>query len=77
MVGGPAVRPQRLALAARAVERKHELAPERLPQRVLGDQRLELGNHVARPPHRQVCADAQLERAQPELLKPRSLDRGE
>ena len=43
MVGGPAVRPQRLALAARAVERKHELAPERLPQRVLKPRSLDRG----------------------------------
>ena len=35
VVGGPSVGAQRLSLASRAVEGEHQLAPERLPQRVL------------------------------------------
>ena len=35
VVGGPPVGAQRLSLPSRAVEGEHELAPQRLPQRVL------------------------------------------
>ena len=38
---------ERLRLAARAVQREHQLAAQALAQRMLGDQRLELGDHLA------------------------------
>ena len=77
VVGGPPVGAQRLALPARPVEGEHELTPEPLAQRVLGDQRLELPHHVGRAPEGEVGVEPQLDGAEPELLEPRRLDRGE
>ena len=42
------VRVERLGLAARAVEREHQLGAERLAQRVLGDERLQLPDELGR-----------------------------
>ena len=40
-------RPERVGLASASIQRRHQLGPERLPQRVLVDQRLEPGDHIA------------------------------
>ena len=60
---------ERLGLAPRAVQRAHVLAAQALAQRVLGDQRLELGHDVAAP-ERQVGLDAIRDRLQAQLLEP-------
>ena len=60
---------ERLGLAPRAVQRAHELAAQALAQRVLGDQRLELGHDVAAP-EREVGLDAIRGRLQAQLLEP-------
>ena len=64
---------ERLGLAARAVEREHLLAAQPLAQRVLGDERLELGDERRVPPERELGVDPLLERREPQLLEP--LDR--
>ena len=60
---------ERLGLAPRAVEREHQLAAERLAQRVLADERLELADHVAVPPELEIGVDALPQRDEPELLE--------
>ena len=65
---------ERLRLPARAVEREHELAPEPLAVRMLGDQRLELADQARVAAEREVGLDPLLERRQPELLEPAGLD---
>jgi hypothetical protein len=55
---------QRVGLAARAVEREHELAAQALAQRIPGDERLELADEVCIPPCLEVRLDALLERRQ-------------
>ncbi len=37
------------------------------------DERLELGNELCRPPGREICLDALLERRQPQFLEPCNL----
>ena len=61
---------ERLGLPARAVEREHQLAAEPLAQRVLGDERLELGDERGVPAEREVCVDPLLERREAQLLEP-------
>ena len=60
---------QRVGLAARPVERDHPLGVELLAQRLLGDQRLELGDHLAVAPGREVIVDRELDRVEPSLLQ--------
>ena len=78
VVGRPPVGPQRLALAPDAVEREHQLAPEPLAQRMLGDERLRARptTSPARPSARSASMPL-LERSQPQLVEPRGLDRRE
>jgi hypothetical protein len=61
---------ERLGLPAVAVERKHELSPQALPQRLAGDRGLELGDDLGVPPQRQVGVDAPLVRDQALLIEP-------
>ena len=63
-----------LGLASAPVERKHELSLERLPRRVMGDERFELGDEVLMVAEREVGFDSRLQRGQPELFEPRGLD---
>ena len=64
---------ERFRLPARAVEREHELAAERLAERVLSDQRLELADDVAVPPELEIRLDPLLERDESKLLEPSDL----
>jgi hypothetical protein len=62
---------QRLGLAARAVESEHELAPQPLAKRVLGDELVELRHELPVPPGVEVGVEALLQRGQPQLLDAR------
>ena len=61
---------ERLGLPPRAVERDHELAAQALPQRMLGDERLELSDEVGSPPQGEPGLEALLEGRQAQLLEP-------
>ena len=63
------VRPQRLGLASRAVQREHVQRPQALAVRVLDRQRIELGDDLAMAAGAQVGVDARLERRQPQLVE--------
>ena len=52
------VRSERVRLALAAVEREHELAPESLAQRVLGNQRFQLAHKLGVEPEVELCLDA-------------------
>src|SRR5262245_23163940 len=60
---------KRFGLAARAVEREHQLAEEPLSLRVVTDQRLELADELRPAPDREIGIDPVLERDQPPLLQ--------
>src|SRR6266511_44706 len=62
---------QRLCLAARAVEREHELGSEALAERVSGDELLQLADDVRMPAEGEIGLYPALERGQAQLLKPR------
>ena len=64
---------ERVGLAAAAVERDEQLALEPLPERVRGDQRLELGQDVLVAAEREVGLDPILERGEPQVLEPPDL----
>ena len=72
-----AVRLQRLGLAAGAVEREHPLRVQALAQRLLRQQRLQLGQHLAVAPGIEVLVDRDLERGRPQLLQAPDLRCGE
>ena len=58
-----------IGLAARAVQRQHQLAPQPLPVGVVGQQRLQLGDQPAVPTEGQVGLDAVLQRGQAQRLQ--------
>ncbi len=66
-------RRQRLGLAARAVEREHQVRPHPLAERVASGERLELGHDRGVTAHRDLGRDPMLGRRQPQLLEPRGL----
>ena len=68
---------QRLGLPPAAIQREHPLRVQPLAQRLLGHQRLELADHLAVPPGRQVTVDGQLDRGQAQLLQAADLRGGE
>ena len=68
-----AVGGQRLGLAAGAVQREHALGVQALAQRMRGDQRVELADHLGVAARREVGVDRALGRAQPQLLEPADL----
>ena len=55
---------KRIRLAARAVEREHQLGPETLAQRLGGDEAFELADELRSAPRREVRLDAVLQRVQ-------------
>ena len=55
------VRRQRLSLAAGTIEREHQLLAQPLPQRVRGDQRLDLRDQLAVASQRQLRGDSLLD----------------
>ena len=64
---------KRVALAARPVQRQHELTPEPFPERVLGDQALDLGHQLGAGAGGEVGVDPVLEGDEPQLVEPASL----
>ena len=62
---------QRLCLAARTVEREHQLGTEALAERVGGDELLQLSHDVRVPAEGKIGLDPALERGQAQLLEPR------
>ena len=64
---------QRFRLPSRAIEREHELSPEALTQRVLPDQRLELGDNHRVATTGEIRLDARLDGPRPELVETRDL----
>ena len=60
---------ERLGLAAAAIQRQHPLPVQPLTQWLLGNQRLELADHLAVPTRGEVALDRQLDRRQPQLLE--------
>ena len=68
---------ERLGLAARAIEREHQLAPAAFAERLERDRRLELADQVGMPAERQIRFDAFFERDRPPLLQARRLPASE
>ncbi len=66
-------RGERVGLAARAVERPHQLPAESLSERMLLDELLELTNEIAVTAELEICIDALLQRRQAPLLEPADL----
>ena len=64
LVGGEGV-----GLAPRPVEREHELSAKALPQRIAGDERLQLGDELGMSPELEVGVDALLDGGEPCLLE--------
>jgi hypothetical protein len=65
-----AVGVERVRLAAAAVEREHQRAPQPLPERLGGDQLLQLGEQLAVPAEREVGLEPVLDRGRPQLGEP-------
>jgi hypothetical protein len=73
----PASRPVRregVRLTSRAVQRKHELPPERLPERVLRDERLQLADEARVATKSEVSLDSKLQCGEPEVVEARGRD---
>ena len=66
-----AERVERFGLAPAAIQREHLQRPEALAQRVLGDERGELGRRLGVAPARQVCLERALERDEAQLVDAR------
>ena len=60
---------ERVGLAPRAVQREHLLAAQPFAQRMRGDERIELGEHVDVPAAGKVGLDPVLQRRQPAFLE--------
>ena len=63
-----------VGLPAAPVEREHQLRPEALAERVLGAERLELGDERQVAAERELGVDALLDRGEAELVEPLGLD---
>src|SRR5262245_10348696 len=74
---GMLVRLERLRLAARPVQREHELAAQTLAKRIAPYERLELGGERGVSTQRQIGVDAILERREAALLESCDLRLGE
>ncbi len=64
---------ERVRLPARAVERKHELRPRPLAERLRLHERLELRHELRVPGEREIGVDPLLEDGRAQLLEPRDL----
>ena len=64
------VRLERLGLAAAAVQRKHQPAVHALPERLLGDEHLELAHDVGVVAGGEIGVKPPLDRDEPQLLQP-------
>ena len=67
---------ERLGLAPRAVEREHQLAAQPLPERVRGDERLELGHEVVVTAEAELAGKPLLLGVEPQPLEPGDLGAG-
>jgi hypothetical protein len=74
---GPVEGVERLALPPGPVQGQHQLAPQRLPERVSGDQIFQFADHLEVASGGQLGLDALLHRAQPGLLQAPDLALGE
>ncbi len=61
---------QGLRLPTRPVQRRHQIPPQALAERVLGDERLELSDQLVVAPECEVGVDPELDCCQPDLLEP-------
>ena len=61
---------KRLRLTTRPVEGDHQLCAQALPQRMLGDERLQLGDEVGVAAELELGLDSILRRGRPQLLEP-------
>ena len=61
---------QSLRLPTRPVQRRHQIPPQALAERMLGDECLELPDELVVAPEGEVGVDPELERRQPDLLEP-------
>ena len=68
---------ERIRLAARPVQREHQPQCERLVERVLRRQLVELADELAVPSEGELRVEALLERGQQDLLQPRGRQSGE
>ena len=73
---GAAERVERVGLAAGAVQRQHQVCVQLLAIRVLGDQRLELGDRSGVLAEREVQLQPVLERGEPHAVETGALRRG-
>ena len=71
----PTQRGQRVGLPAAPVQRRHQVHPELLMQRMRGAQRLRLGDHVCVAARRQPRRQPDLQTGQPDLGQPLRLRR--
>ena len=73
-VGAPvAVAGERVGLPARPVERRHQLGPQTLAERVLGHEPFEIGDELLVPAEPQSSLESQLEALEPKLVEPQRL----
>ncbi len=73
-VPGALVEGERLGLPAGAEQGEHQLADQRLAQRVLSDQPPEFRDEFGVPAERQLGVEAELHRLEPQLLEVAALD---
>ena len=64
---------ERVGLAARAVEREHQLATDPLPLRMLPHECFELGDELTVSPAGEISVHTPLESVEPQLLQPGNL----
>ena len=72
-----AIRRERLGLAARAIQRQHQLAREALAQRMRPDRRRELPDQLGVPAVGELALEPSLHGGQTQLLEARDLGLGE
>ena len=68
---------QRIGLAPGAVQRQHQLTVQRLAQRVLGHERLQLADRIRVTAQSELGFEALLQAGEPQLFEMRALDLGE
>ena len=60
---------ERVSLAAGAIEREHQVAPQALPKRVLRDETFELRDELDVASQREICLDPSLDGDEAKLLE--------
>ena len=74
LVARPAVGAERVGLAAAAVEGEHAQAVEVLAQRLVREQRLDLGDRLGVPPGREILLEGLLDRGEAQFLQAADLE---